>query len=156
MGKKITFWGMLAAMMLSIPAQSQTILKSAAPKQTTAVTQQAFKAKTSAKARKAKNMPADAAERQYAPGTNVPFTGLRAATSSVVGHSFRDIKPKMMDEAIENAKKTADQFAQKCGSRLNKIESADQGVFSINDRDEHTPYIKSLRVVSTITYSLKD
>ena len=70
--------------------------------------------------------------------------------------SFRDIKPKMMDEAIENAKKTADQFAQKCGSRLNKIESADQGVFSINDRDEHTPYIKSLRVVSTITYSLKD
>ena len=32
--------------------------------------------------------------------------------------SFRDIKPKMMDEAIENAKKTADQFAQKCGSRL--------------------------------------
>ena len=70
--------------------------------------------------------------------------------------SFRDIKPKMMDEAIENAKKTADQFAQKCGSRLNKIESTDQGVFSINDRDEHTPYIKSLRVVSTITYSLKD
>ena len=94
MGKKFTFWGMLAAMMLSIPAQSQTILKSAAPKQTTAVTQQAFKAKTSAKARKAKNMPADAAERQYAPGTNMPFTGLRAATSSVVGHSFRDIKPE--------------------------------------------------------------
>ena len=29
-------------------------------------------------------------------------------------------------------------------------------MFSINDRDEHTPYIKSLRVVSTITYSLKD
>lgn len=70
--------------------------------------------------------------------------------------SFNEIKPKMMDEAIENAKKTAQQFADKSGSKLNKIEHADQGVFTIENRDANTPYIKNLRVVSTITYSLKN
>lgn len=69
---------------------------------------------------------------------------------------FKSVKPKMMDEAIENARNTAQQFATKCGSKLNRIETATQGVFSIDDRDENTPYIKQLRVVSTVTYSLKD
>ena len=41
-------------------------------------------------------------------------------------------------------------------SKLNKIVSADQGIFSIEDRDENTPEIKKVRVVTTITYSLKD
>ncbi len=70
--------------------------------------------------------------------------------------SFKQVKGKMMDEAIENARVTADQFAKKSGSKLNKIITADQGQFSIENRDENTPYIKSLRVVSTITYSLKN
>lgn len=69
--------------------------------------------------------------------------------------SFAEIKPKMMDDAIESAKKTAVQFAEKGGMKLNKIETADQGVFSIEDRDENSPHIKQLRVVTTITYSLK-
>ena len=69
--------------------------------------------------------------------------------------SFAEIKPKMMDDAIESAKKTAVQFAEKGGMKLNKIETADQGVFSIDDRDENSPHIKQLRVVTTITYSLK-
>ena len=69
--------------------------------------------------------------------------------------SFKDIKPKMMDEAIENAKKTANQFAEKSGLKLNKLETADQGYFSIDDRDVNTPQIKKLRVVTTVTYSLK-
>ena len=70
--------------------------------------------------------------------------------------SFAEIKPKMMDDAIESAKKTAVQFAEKGGMKLNKIETADQGVFSIEDRDENSPHIKQLRVVTTITYSLDD
>jgi len=70
--------------------------------------------------------------------------------------SFQELKPKMMQEAIENAEKTAQQFAENSHSKLNKIVSADQGQFSIDDRDENTPYIKKVRVVATVTYSLKD
>ena len=66
------------------------------------------------------------------------------------------MKPKMMEEAIANAQKTAQQFAQNSNSTLSKIISADQGQFSIEDRDTNTPYIKKVRVVTTITYSLKD
>jgi hypothetical protein len=70
--------------------------------------------------------------------------------------SFREMKPKMMQEAIENAEKTAQQFAENSHSKLDKIVSADQGQFSIDDRDSNTPYIKKVRVVTTVTYSLKD
>ena len=70
--------------------------------------------------------------------------------------SFNDEKSKMMAEAIENAEKTAKQFAENSHSKLNKIENANQGQFSIEDKDATTPYIKKVRVVTTITYSLKD
>jgi len=70
--------------------------------------------------------------------------------------SFKEMKPKMMQEAIENAEKTAQQFAENSHSNLNKIVSADQGQFSIDNRDENTPWIKKVRVVTTVTYSLKD
>ena len=70
--------------------------------------------------------------------------------------SFKSMKPKMMEEAIANAEKTAQQFAMSSKSKLGKIVSADQGQFSIDDRDSNTPYIKKVRVVSTVTYALKD
>lgn len=70
--------------------------------------------------------------------------------------SFQKMKPKMMQEAIKNAELTARQFAEHSNSRLNKIMTADQGQFSIDNRDSNTPYIKKLRVVTTVTYSLKD
>lgn len=70
--------------------------------------------------------------------------------------AFRDMKPEMMTEAIKNAEKTAQQFAENSNSKLDKIVNADQGQFSIDNRDENTPYIKKIRVVTTITYSLKD
>ncbi len=70
--------------------------------------------------------------------------------------SFAAMKPKMMEEAIKNAEATALQFAENSNSKLNKIISADQGQFSISDRDNYTPYIKKVRVVTTITYSLKN
>lgn len=70
--------------------------------------------------------------------------------------SFNSMKPKMMEEAIANARKTAEQFAKNSESKLNKIVSADQGQFSIDNRDSNTPYVKKVRVVTTITYSLKD
>ncbi|MBP3837989.1 MAG: SIMPL domain-containing protein [Prevotella sp.] len=70
--------------------------------------------------------------------------------------SFKDMKPKMMEEAIANAEKTAAQFAENSHSKLDKIVNADQGQFSIEDRDSNTPFIKKVRVVTTVTYSLKD
>ena len=70
--------------------------------------------------------------------------------------SFQERKPRMMEEAIANAQATAKQFAQNSGSRLGKILSADQGQFSINSKDENNPQIKKLRVVTTITYQLKN
>ena len=70
--------------------------------------------------------------------------------------AFRKMKPKMMQEAIENAEQTATQFAENSKSKIDKIMNADQGQFSIDDRDSNTPYIKKVRVVTTVTYSLKD
>ena len=70
--------------------------------------------------------------------------------------SFTSMKPKMMEEAISNAEKTAQQFAENSHSKLNKIVSADQGQFSIENRDPNTPYIKNVRVVVSMQYQLED
>ena len=67
---------------------------------------------------------------------------------------FQQLKPEMMAEAIANAEKTAQQFAENSHSTINKIVEAGQGEFSIDEAD--IPYKKKVRVVSTITYSLKD
>ncbi len=69
--------------------------------------------------------------------------------------SFQKMKPEMMAEAIKNAQQTAEQFAEASESELGEILTAGQGQFEIGDRDQNTPYIKKLRVVTTITYSLK-
>ncbi|MBR6121507.1 MAG: SIMPL domain-containing protein [Prevotella sp.] len=70
--------------------------------------------------------------------------------------SFQQMKPEMMEEAIKNAQKTAEQFAKASNSGLGNIQTAGQGQFEIDDRDQNTPYIKKLRVVATVTYALDD
>ena len=67
---------------------------------------------------------------------------------------FQELKPEMMSQAIAAAEKTAQQFAENSHSTINKIVEAGQGEFSNDDAD--IPYQKKVRVVSTITYSLKD
>ena len=67
-----------------------------------------------------------------------------------------DIKPEMIAEATKNARKTAEQFAKDSDSKLGKIRTADQGQFSIDDRDQNTPWLKNVRVVTTVIYYLKD
>lgn len=69
---------------------------------------------------------------------------------------LNDIKPGMIAEATKNAREAARKFADDSDSRLGKIKTASQGQFSIEDRDQYTPYIKRVRVVSTIEYFLKD
>ena len=72
------------------------------------------------------------------------FTGLNA------------VKPQMIEEATKNARAAAIKFAKDSDSELGKIKRAYQGQFSIEDRDANTPYIKRIRVVTTIDYSLED
>ena len=66
------------------------------------------------------------------------------------------IKPEMIAEATKNAREAANKFGEDSGSRLGKIKTATQGQFSITDRDQFTPYIKTVRVVTNVTYYLED
>ena len=49
------------------------------------------------------------------------------------------VKPQMIEEATKNAREAAEKFAKDSGSNLGKIRQANQGQFSINDRDPNTP-----------------
>ena len=69
---------------------------------------------------------------------------------------LNSVKPAMIADATKNARKAADKFAEDSESHLGKIKTASQGQFSIEDRDQYTPYMKRIRVVSTIVYYLKD
>ena len=80
----------------------------------------------------------------YENRTQFLFTGLNA------------LKPNMIEEATTNAREVAEKFARDSDSRLGKIKTASQGQFSISDRDSSTPYIKKVRVVSTVQYYLSD
>jgi hypothetical protein len=62
----------------------------------------------------------------------------------------------MIEEATKNAREVAEKFALDSNSKVSKIKSAHQGLFSINDLDQNTAYIKIVRVVSTIEYQLED
>lgn len=69
---------------------------------------------------------------------------------------LNDIKPAMVEESTKNARATAEKFAKDSDSELGKIRRATQGQFSITNRDENTPHIKNVRVVSTIEYYISD
>ncbi len=67
---------------------------------------------------------------------------------------LNDIKPEMIAEATKNAREAAKKFADDSESKVGKIKSARQGQFTIEDRDPYTPYIKKVRVVTSLTYTL--
>jgi hypothetical protein len=69
---------------------------------------------------------------------------------------LNDLKPSMIEEATKNAREVAEKFARDSDSQVGEIRVARQGLFTINDRDENTPQIKIVRVVSTIDFQLKD
>ena len=71
------------------------------------------------------------------------------------------VKPQMLKEATENARQAAYEFAQNSGSKVGKIHTANQGVFSVQSRDDPNAYEptqinKKVRVVATIDYFLED
>lgn len=69
---------------------------------------------------------------------------------------LNDVKPAMIEEATKNGREAAEKFAQDSKSILGKIKTAAQGQFIIENRDNNTPYIKKVRIVSTIEYYLSD
>ena len=69
---------------------------------------------------------------------------------------LNDIKPALIAEATANARESAEQFAKDSHSRLGGIRSANQGVVTISDRDQSSPQVKKVRVVTTVEYFLKD
>ena len=80
----------------------------------------------------------------YENRTQFIFTGLNT------------LKPAMIEEATKNARLSADKFAKDSASTLGQIQRANQGQFTIEDRDASTPHIKKVRVVSSVVYSLAD
>ena len=60
----------------------------------------------------------------------------------------------MVQEATKNARKTAEKFAEDSNSKLGSIRKASQGQITIENRDTNTPYIKNIRVVNTVEYTL--
>jgi len=90
---------------------------------------------------------------EYGPSAGGPtfvFTGLNA------------LKPPMIAEATARAREAAEQFARDSKSDLGGIRQANQGVFEILPRDqapgisEESQIEKTVRVVSTVDYFLKD
>lgn len=80
----------------------------------------------------------------YGRSTEFLFTGLN------------DIKPAMIEEATKNARMAAEKFALDSGSKVGKIRSASQGLFTITDRDMNSPDRKNVRVVTSVEYYLND
>lgn len=73
---------------------------------------------------------------------------------------FNDIKPLLLEQAIDNATEQAEKFASDAGAVLGGLKRANQGTIQILDDDGSDGYTtgqtigKRLRVVSTFVYSL--
>lgn len=78
----------------------------------------------------------------YEARTQYLFTGLEK------------IKPEMIAHATRDARRAAEQFAKDSGANVGAIRNAQQGFFSIEDRDPFSPEIKSIRVVTTVQFFL--
>ncbi|MCA0433103.1 MAG: SIMPL domain-containing protein [Proteobacteria bacterium] len=84
------------------------------------------------------------------------------AGPSFVFTQVNDLKGDMLTEATKRAKEAAEKFAAESGAKVGDIQSANQGVIEItpaieipNDRPEKQ-VMKKVRVVTTITYFLKE
>jgi uncharacterized protein len=87
-------------------------------------------------------------------GTSISYTFTR----------LNDVKPPMIAEANQNARRSAEQFARDSGASVGRIKTASQGYFSVGPRDGEaceecsssggTSPFQKVRVVTTIDYDL--
>ena len=80
---------------------------------------------------------------------------------------LNEIKPGMIAEATQDARRAAEQFAKDSGVRVGAIQQASQGYFSVSSRDgsdlnsdsgsceAETSEVKKVRVVTNVTYFLE-
>ena len=68
-------------------------------------------------------------------------------------NSLPELKPSMIEEATRNARAVAQKFADDAQCSLGSISRANQGQFSI-ESDEYQPWVKRVRVVTTVDYYL--
>jgi len=79
---------------------------------------------------------------------------------SFIFTKLNDLKPEMLTEATQRARKAAEQFARESGANVGAIFSANQGLFTIGpaiaipDERPDKQVEKKVRVVTTITYFL--
>lgn len=69
-------------------------------------------------------------------------------------NGLSELKPSMIEEATRNARAVAQKFADDSQSSLGGIRRASQGQFSI-ENDEYQPWVKHVRVVTTVDYILE-
>jgi hypothetical protein len=89
--------------------------------------------------------------------SGIAFTGNNyQSQTKYIFTRLNEVKPEMIEEATKQARVVAQKFAADSQSKLGKIRKASQGQFSISARDQNSPHIKKVRVVSTVEYYLSD
>lgn len=68
---------------------------------------------------------------------------------------LNSIKPEMLSEAIENAKTTAQGFADAANASVGSVTRGNQGVFEITEKDPGSPEFKKIRLVSTLRFLIQ-
>jgi hypothetical protein len=65
---------------------------------------------------------------------------------------LNELKPGMIEEATRKAREVAEKFARDSDSRLGKIKSAQQGQFTISDRDSNCAHQNAGRLDGRVLY----